>query len=73
MRTPARGMRSARHGHWPAVPKRSDLKVRRSSAFVTLSNSGVSASYIRAWVSAPGGGGTAPYWPEGTMFSAVAA
>jgi hypothetical protein len=55
------------------VPKRSGLNVRRNSALVTLSNSGVSASYILACASAPAGGGTAPYWPEGTMSSAVSA
>ena len=41
------------------------------SALVTWSNSGVRPSYISACVSAPGGGGTVPYWPEGMMLSAV--
>jgi hypothetical protein len=35
-----------------------------------LSNSGVRASYIFAWV-LDCGTGTPPYWPEGMMFRAV--
>jgi len=54
------------------TPNFSDLKYLVRSGFVTLSNSGVSPSYISAWVSAPGGGGMLPYWPEGMMLRAVA-
>src|SRR4051812_31514026 len=51
----------------------SDLKYFVRSVGCTLSNSGVSPSYIFAWVSAPAGIGKDPYWPDGTMFRAVAA
>ena len=54
-----------------ATPKRSDLKYWVRSAPVTWSKSGVSPSYICAWSSAPAGGGTPPYWPEGMMLSDV--
>jgi hypothetical protein len=49
------------------------LKNRLRSRGETRSNSGVSASYIRAWRSASGRTGTPPYWPDGMMFSAVRA
>ena len=71
--SPLRGVASVWHGHCPAVPNRSDLKSWVSAAGVTWSNSGVSASYIFAWVSAPAGTGTPPYWPDGMTFSAVPA
>ena len=53
------------------MPSFSDLKLRSRSAFVTSSNSGVSASYIFAWSFAFFDGGTAPHWPDGMMLSAV--
>src|SRR5690242_13467325 len=43
------------------------------SAALTWLNSGVSASYILACVSAPGGTGSPPNWPDGMMLRAVAA
>ncbi len=70
-RTPLRGTFSTRHGHCPLVPKRSDLKSRCTSSLVTSSNRAVSASYMRAWRSAPAGTGNDPSWPDGMMFSAV--
>jgi len=72
MRTPRRGTLCVRVGPG-ASPSRADLKVRCRSAAVTWSPSGVSASYMRACSSAPGGIGTPPCWPEGTMLSAVSA
>jgi hypothetical protein len=49
------------------------LKKRCRSPAETWSNSGVSPSYIIACWVAPGGGGTAPYWPDGTMSRAMIA
>jgi len=43
------------------------------SSLVTWSKSGVSASYMRACSSAPAGGGTDPYWPDGMMLLATEA
>ena len=71
--TPARGTASGVPGPSSPSPKLSDLNLLIRSASVTLSNSGVSASYISACESAPGTGGTDPYWPEGMMLRAVAA
>src|SRR3954449_10291534 len=51
----------------------SHLKYLVRSDGWTLSNSGVRPSYIFASASAPGGTGSAPSWPDGTMLSAVAA
>ena len=58
--TPARGTLSATPGPSSSSPKRSDLNFVSRSAAVTWSKSGVSASYISAWASAPAGGGTEP-------------
>ena len=66
------GIRSSRVAPG-ARPSASDLKKRVRSLWVTRLNSGVSPSYILAWRSAPGGGGTLPYWPAGRTFSAVSA
>src|SRR3954447_21750998 len=63
--TPSRGTLSLRAGPSGPTPKPSDLKSAAMSASVTLLPSGVSASYMSAWVSAPGGGGLDPYWPPG--------
>ena len=52
--TPARGTGSSVPGPSSPSPKCSDLNLRPRSAGVTWSNSGVSASYISAWASAPG-------------------
>ena len=71
--TPGRGTGSTVPGPSSPRPKFADLNLVCRSAAVTWSNSGVSASYISAWASAPGGGGTAPYWPDGMMLRAVAA
>ncbi len=71
--TPARGTTSGVAGPSGPTPKPSDLKSDCRSASVTLLNSGVSASYMSACWSAPAGGGTDPYWPEGMMLRAVAA
>ena len=59
--TPARGIASTRARARPRRrPNCSDLNFVSRSASVTWSNSGVSASYICACASAPGGGGTRP-------------
>ena len=71
--TPARGSGSTVPGPSSPSPKCSDLNLVRRSLGVTWSKSGVSASYISACWSAPAGGGTAPYWPDGMMLRAVAA
>src|SRR6476469_508870 len=71
MRTPLRGTFSTVVGPAvPALPSFSDLKSLLRSAFETLSNSGVRASYILA-CTLDLGVGTLPYWPEGMMFLAV--
>jgi hypothetical protein len=70
MRTPLRGTLSVRVGPG-ASPSFADLNVRCRSVSVTLSNSGVSASYMRACWSAFAGIGRPPHCPEGTMFRAV--
>src|SRR6476646_8772621 len=71
MRTPLRGTFSTVVGPGvPALPSFSDLKSLFRSAFETLSNSGVRASYIWA-CTLDLGVGTPPYWPEGMMFLAV--
>jgi hypothetical protein len=68
--TPACGTGSVRFGGGPFTNSASDLKYLSRSGAVTLSNSGVSPSYILAWRSAPGGGGTEPYWPDGITLRA---
>ena len=71
MVTPGRGTFSVVPGPAVEMPYFSDLKYWVRSELVTLSNSGVRPSYMSAWVSAPDGGGTVPYWPEGMMLRAV--
>ncbi len=71
MRTPLRVTFSTVTGPGvPFLPSFSDLKSFLRSAFVTLSDSGVRASYIFACTSALAVG-TPPNWPEGMMFRAV--
>ena len=59
--TPGRGTTSRRTGPWPRVPNTSGLKYLIRSEFRTEPKSGVSPSYMTAWSSASGGGGTFPY------------
>ena len=73
MLTPGYGTSSGVPGPEVSTPKRSDLKNWSRLEFVTWSKRGVRPSYIFACVSAPLGGGTPPYWPEGMMLSAVRA